>query len=132
MLDSQNSINEYNFLCRKIGNELCSVAGWGMCSHHNHSHPFGNCRLKKINVPIVNYMTCRRKLLPRVLNFTKKIVTNNHICAGPPETCHVLLFFMKIENLYLLSLAIFSKTFFRETLVAPWFVICPIAIRKRL
>ena len=64
---------------------MCSVAGWGI---FNHSDPYGNTRLNKINVPIVNHNTCKRKYAKNII-YKKKIITDHHICAGPPETCHV-------------------------------------------
>ena len=65
---------------------MCSVAGWGI---FNHSDPYGNTRLNKINVPIVNHNTCKRKYAKNII-YKKKIITDHHICAGPPETCHVI------------------------------------------
>ena len=44
------------------------------------------------SVPIVGYAKCKHKYqvsLLKKLKFTWKKITNNHICAGPPETCVV-------------------------------------------
>ena len=71
------------------GSQNCSIGGWGIT---NHSDPFGNEVMTMAIVPIVGYVTCKRKYriaLLKKLKYTRKIITGHHICAGPPETCLV-------------------------------------------